>query len=300
MKKGSTTKTLPVMAGAVCSSKQEKKQVSAAAEHPAPTDRIQKGDAGKVLVIGGSKHVHGAPIFAGFGALAAGIDLLRIVVPKPHVEVTKYKLLNAFVEHFFGEGCTKKDIEYFFPSAHDWADVVLLGCGFTGAELEATMEIISQCEKPLVLDAGALQPEILPLLKEKDHVLCTPHGGEFQRLFHSPFEKGVGGIFDPGDKKVQLLTMAKIYGITILRTGKEDLISDGKTFIKNETGCPEMTVGGTGDALAGLCAGYMAQGMSPIQAAEKAARDWGLAGEKWRKQHRVFGVEELIEEVNIL
>ena len=83
---------------------------------------------------------------------------------------------------------------------------------------------------------------------------------------------------EPDDENV--MAFAKRTGAVVLLKGKEDMITDGIRIRYNRTGCAAMTVGGTGDALAGSVAGLMSKGMDAFDAACLAAYICGLAGER--------------------
>lgn len=248
---------------------------------PSRLSDSHKGENGKVLVVGGSKNIHGAPILCALGVLASGVDLVRLALPKRHEEVAKNKSLSLIIHPFERDIFSPKDSIALLDSSHEWADVAVLGCGFFREELSAVLHFIQHFQKPIVLDAGALQPEILPFLT-KNSTLLTPHAGEFSRLF------SLSGGEEQGKE------MAKKWKTTILQKGKIDFIASSKEKDKNTTGCSEMTVGGTGDVLAGICAGLMARGFSSFGAASLAAKKWGKAGEDLKKKKNIFSAEEMI------
>jgi NAD(P)H-hydrate repair Nnr-like enzyme with NAD(P)H-hydrate dehydratase domain len=72
-------------------------------------------------------------------------------------------------------------------------------------------------------------------------------------------------------------------GVVILSKGPVDLSSDGTTTYVSKTGCSAMTVGGTGDVLAGLVAGLMALKMQPLASAAAASFVNGRAGQAAKK-----------------
>ena len=76
-----------------------------------------------------------------------------------------------------------------------------------------------------------------------------------------------------------ILKLAKKLNVTLLIKGVYDYISDGKTLKINRTGCPEMSIGGTGDVLAGLCACFLATENNPFKSACSAAFFNGILGE---------------------
>lgn len=242
----------------------------------------KKGDAGKVLVIGGSKNIHGAPLLAGFGALAAGIDLLHIMIPARHEEVAKNMHTNAMIFPFAQDTFLIQDAEKAQKKAEKWADAVVIGCGFSNKEIPAVCTFLQKYLGNVVIDAGALQMEILENIRGRKNILLTPHSGEFERVFSlSATEKNIE-------------KMAKKYEITLLKKGNIDIISSPEKTEKNKTGCPQMAVGGTGDVLAGICGGYMAQKKNPFESAVLAAKYWGKAGEKLAQKKRVFSAKQIL------
>jgi NAD(P)H-hydrate epimerase len=141
------------------------------------------------------------------------------------------------------------------------------GLGDKKETIEAAAEIIKQATKPMVIDGDALKAAKALLPKLKEDVILTPHGGEFKMLFDvAPTEDSL--------KKAALKLKC-----TILLKGPVDMIAQGKNFRYNESGNPYMTKGGTGDVLAGLCAGYLAQGVEPFRAACFGALVNGVAGD---------------------
>ncbi len=211
-----------------------------------------KGENGKVAIIGGSRHIHGAPIFSALAAEASGVDLVFLCIPVSHENVAKNASLNFQVHQFKGEELSREDTGYILQMLAIM-DSCVIGPGLSrGAECLSSLEqIIRGAPCPLVLDATALQPDSLALLQGKIAVL-TPHLGELERM----------GIAH-GD----IGEAAKRHGVTIHVKGPVDSIAspDG-TVQEIAGGNAGLTVGGTGDALAGLIAGLIAQKMSPAEA----------------------------------
>ncbi len=214
-----------------------------------------KGENGSVAVIGGSKFQHGAPLFSALAAEASGVDLIHVFVPFAHAEVAKQASLNFQVHVFGSQGDDR-------ISATDRAlisellatmDSAVIGPGLSRGEesLSSIMTLLEESLCPLVVDASALQPMTLAMCAGKNAVL-TPHLGELERM----------GI----DLK-DVSSVAKKCGCTFLVKSREDTIiaDDGfETIVKG--GNAGLTVGGTGDALAGLTAGLIAQGHAPKEA----------------------------------
>jgi hydroxyethylthiazole kinase-like uncharacterized protein yjeF len=101
-------------------------------------------------------------------------------------------------------------------------------------------------------------------------LVCTPHGGELAEMG--------GPRGDQHDRVEAIEAFAADLGHTLLVKGAHDVISDGETTQVNRTGNAGMTVGGTGDVLAGLTGALLAT-CGPQTAAAIAAYTNGRAGD---------------------
>lgn len=224
-----------------------------------------KGENGKVLVIGGSRTQHGAPIFSALAAQASGVDLIFVALPSVHADVAKNSSLNFQVHPFGGESLKESDVEDLLELLATMdAAVIGPGLGRGPKEQKIIRGLIESCPCTMVLDASALQSWTLEAMREKTAIL-TPHLGELERL----------GI-DPED----IEDVAKKFNCTILAKGPTDRIASSDGRVKEIAGGNAgLTVGGTGDALAGLTAGLIAQKMDPFDACVLASRVVKRAGE---------------------
>jgi len=225
---------------------------------PSREHKAHKGAGGEVLVIGGGPY-QGAPWLAGLGALRAGADIVRIASPifEP--------LPDLIYECLAGERIGEEHVEKLITLA-EHADVVVCGNGLGADSHQVVREVIPCCKKA-VIDADALR---LPLPVAADETLYTPHAGEFTRIT---------GIKLPDGLRERALA-AKGAGIrgTVLLKGPTDIITDGKRVRFNRTGDPAMTVGGTGDVLAGI-AGALLCHLPAFEAACIGAYVNGRAGQ---------------------
>jgi NAD(P)H-hydrate epimerase len=225
---------------------------------PARGRKAHKGAGGEVLVIGGGPY-QGAPYLAGLGALRAGADIVRIASP------VFEPIPDLIYERLDGERIGENHIEQLIVLARR-ADAVICGNGLGTGSHEVIRAVAPHCKKA-VIDADALR---LPLPVAKNETLYTPHAGEFTRIT---------GIKLSDDTKERALA-AKGAGIkgTVLLKGCIDIITDGKRVRFNRTGDPAMTVGGTGDVLAGV-AGALLCHLPAFDAGCIAAYVNGRAGE---------------------
>ncbi len=243
-----------------------------------------KTENGIVAVIGGSLHMHGAPLFSALAAEAAGVDLLFAAVPRCHAEVTKAASLNFQVHPFHGDELAEKDIDPLLRMLAT-VDCAVIGPGLarTDAAQKVIREIVESALCPLVLDASALQPWTVKVAVGKQMVL-TPHLGELERM----------GI-DRGD----VAATAKSLGVTIHVKGPVDTIalSDGSVRTV-DGGNAGLTVGGTGDALAGLICGLIAQRMSHADACVTASTVIKRAGDELESEYGyAYGTRRVIGKI---
>lgn len=235
----------------------------------------RKGENGIVLVVGGSWLYHGAPALAAMASFRCGIDLVYIAVPEKITTAIRALSPNFIVLPLPDLKLTKGSIrrlEKILPEV----DAAVVGPGLVPKDADALTSLLKELlEKDIavVLDAAALIPDVLTVVKGKRAVL-TPHAGEFKRLFGIELTKSVE------ERAAHVNEKASEYSLTILLKGPVDIISDGNEVVLNRTGTPAMTVGGTGDVLSGLVAGFLSKGVKPIEAAVAAARVNGLAGER--------------------
>lgn len=228
-----------------------------------------KGQHGEVLVIGGGPYT-GAPALSAQAALRAGADLVRVACPS-HVarEVQAYEE-SLIVTPFEGEGLAPVHVEWLLDRAGTH-DAVVLGPGLGDADttLSAVREFLTAFDGRAIVDADALS--VVPKVDTDATLLCTPHQGELQKMG--------GETADDWRERADLVeAFAADIGQTLLVKGRYDVISDGEETRVNRTGNPGMTVGGTGDVLAGA-AGALASTLDPLPAAAIAAYANGAAGD---------------------
>ena len=173
--------------------------------------------------------------------------------------------LNFQVHPFDGDELSKKDLGPLLAMLAT-VDSAVIGPGLsrTPAALTLIRELIKAAPCPLVLDASALQPWTLTAAAGKIAVV-TLHLGELERMGLAPG---------------QMRDAATAHDLVIHLKGRVDRIATpGKPVKEIEGGNAGLTVGGTGDALAGLIAGFMAQGNSPFDSCVTAGTVIKRAGE---------------------
>jgi NAD(P)H-hydrate epimerase len=259
-----------------------------------------KGQFGKVLVIGGSKNYSGAPAYTSLTSINFGIDLVKTFSPQVVGDVIRGYSPNMIVRTSPGDWLNLEALEE-ISKLIEWSDSIVIGPGL-GLERETEellielLKKIKKEKKPLVLDADALKLVKNNLNLIKGHpVILTPHEGELNIM--------TGVELPPGDKIEErgkvIFNLAKKLDVTLLVKGAYDYISNGILLKINRTGCPEMSIGGTGDVLAGLCACFNATENEPFKSACSAAFLNGYLGEYCKKVVGPrFTAIDLIERIN--
>lgn len=213
----------------------------------------RKGDNGIVLVVGGSRIYHGAPILASIAALRSGTDLVFTAVPKSIVMAVRAYSPDIIALPLPDDKLTVGLVNRLVAMLPKKPDAAAIGMGMSIARPEALVSLIKQLRNAgikLLLDASALIPEILREISGTGTIV-TPHAGEYKRLF----EKHPDTNEDVQTSTVQAL--AKDYRITIVLKGSVNIISDGEHTVVIKRSTPAMTVGGMGDILSGLTVGLL-------------------------------------------
>jgi hydroxyethylthiazole kinase-like uncharacterized protein yjeF len=227
---------------------------------------------GHVVVAAGGPAAGGAARLAARAALRIGAGLVTGAVPRAALAENA-----ARMDAIMLRGCDDAVVFADLLTAAR-ARVVVIGPGSgVGAATEALMEAAADAGVARVLDADALttlaglNPARRRALTQGATVL-TPHLGEFARLAPDLAEGGATGMDKPGAARA----LAKRIGATVLLKGPDTVIAapDGALRVHAAFGplaAPWLATAGAGDALAGMIAGLLAQGATPLQAACEAA-----------------------------
>lgn len=212
----------------------------------------RKGENGIVLIVGGSRIYHGAPLLSSIAALISGTDLVYTAIPKINLVSSRMFSPNLIFiplpDDKLTMGSSRKLLSLMPKNPHSAA----IGMGLGISKIDSLCFLIRKLLEDkvrLLLDASSLIPDILNEITNTKSIV-TPHAGEFKRLFGQ----------DPGQSKSEqidnVLRKAKEYGIVVVLKGYINIVSDGELVSVIERSTPSMTVGGTGDVLAGLISGF--------------------------------------------
>ena len=270
-----------------------------------------KGNNGKVLIVGGSKDYYGAPAISAKAAIATGVDLTYIYTPKNAALPIKSFSEDFIVQEAKGDYLSLEDLDDILELASK-VDAVLLGPG--SSQMEETGKLFNvlamKIDKPLVLDADALKLVDLSLVSKKEDLIVTPHLSEFKSFFKNISKEDMDNLekfvkledkenldfIKVNDKIDAIHKITKSIEGSVILKGKYDFIFNGNRLKINRTGNPGMTVGGTGDALAGICLSLLSQGLNSFDAAMLAPYLNGKAGDlAYEAQGYGFGAQDLTQ-----
>ena len=259
-----------------------------------------KGNNGRLLIIGGSKDYSGAPAIAGMAAIGAGADLVYVASPQKAAEAIKSTSPDLIVKSLDGDKLSLAHADELLELSEN-VDAVLIGPG-AGIDEDTSKlfnVLVTKIKKPIVLDADSLKQVELKLIKNREDIILTPHIFEFKSFFKisDDLKLDIDSYdFRKVDENItEFQSIARQIKGTVIVKGQFDLILSGTKFRINRSGNPGMTVGGTGDALAGITVGLLAQGLNVFDSACLGVFINGLAGdEAYSEKGNGFSATDLV------
>ncbi|MGC8587797.1 MAG: NAD(P)H-hydrate dehydratase [Hydrogenobaculum sp.] len=233
-----------------------------------------KGNEGKVLLIGGNGPYIGAVSMSAKAATMAGAGLVYVGIPKEHMASVSNYLIEQIKmplpsKDYYIESIENIDLGQF--------DAIAVGMGFGVYEkgLSTIEHILTSFNKPVLLDADALniisKYKALELLKN-ENIVITPHIGEFSRLSGIAKEDIIRNQIDLSYE------FHKQYGCSLVLKGAITTIATESKVYVSARGTPAMAKGGTGDVLSGILSAFLSK-MSISKALKLGVFLHGIAGE---------------------
>jgi len=258
-----------------------------------------KGDFGRVLIVGGSTGMIGAPALAANAALRAGAGLVTVACPAPiqpfvatlcpcattvPLPFDRYERLDvkAALAHLWHHGLLEGDRR---------SNAIAIGPGLSLGDERWCRALVKLMQSlcgaaPLVIDADALNALALAhpggvKIDGLHDCILTPHPGECARLLQTTTKRIQSDRAAAADSLLRRFkrTPSTAGRNVIVLKGADTLITDGERSRINRTGNPGMATGGTGDALTGVIASLIGQGLPPFDAAVLGAHLHGRAGD---------------------
>ena len=263
---------------------------------PARPEDSNKGTFGRLLVVGGCSRYAGAPAMVATAAYRAGAGLVTIACPEPVAKTLAAAVMEAtWLPMPVAEdgGLAGESALALRPEWKQFSAAVIgPGMGNTEETRALTWAILEDVrldlERGAVIDADALNAlatmddaaDRLP-----SNMVMTPHPGEMARLLKTT-------VADVQGRRLEVAKeAAKRFGCTVVLKGAHSVVAgaDGRARLSPFAN-PLLATAGTGDILAGMIGGYLAQGMEPFEAASLGVYLHGACGESLREEYGGSGL----------
>lgn len=265
--------------------------------------QTHKGDYGTLGVLAGSRRYRGAALLGVEGALRCGTGIVCLASVEEVCQAAAVRLpCCTLLPLPAGEsgGIGPQGADLFLQQRYT---ALLTGSGLTNTRESARLihQLILKADHPMVLDADALNvlaghweegPQMeaaaqmqADLARRSQNWVLTPHVGEMARLC------GLSAAEVSGNQILVAKQYAQFSGCVVVLKSYATVVAtpQEQVYYYNSGGNPGLAKAGSGDVLAGLIGGYLAQGLEPQKAAalgvwlhgsaaELARKDWGTAG----------------------
>ena len=258
---------------------------------------------GKVLIIAGSKGMTGAAALCSFGAFRVGAGLVISAAPSSINDVYEKKMTEAMTII-----CEDDNHGYFLlknfdevSKKFDWADVVIIGpgIGYHNQTIDFAKKIITTCNKPMIIDADGLRVfagnnKLFSDIKAP--FVITPHYGELSRILDVDIQ-----IINNEFTSIVDDFMETFKGVLVAKNAPTCTSYNNNVYI-NSSGNPGLSTAGTGDILAGMIGGFIAQGIKTEDASKLAVYIHGKAADNYVKKNGMRGMiaSDILNEIPLL
>jgi len=221
---------------------------------------------GKLFALCGSVGFTGAAYLSSLAALKTGCGAVILGIPKSLNRIMESKTTEVITLPLpeTSEKSFSSDSYGKIKEKIDWCDALLIGPGIgrNTETLGLVRKIISETEKPVVLDADGIFAfkENSELLKNrKCPLIITPHYGEFANITGLKTDEIKRNLFEYAVK------FAKNYNLVLVLKNSPTVITDGNFFCINSTGRENLATVGSGDVLSGIIAGIFSMNNNPFK-----------------------------------
>jgi NAD(P)H-hydrate epimerase len=288
---------------------------------PARDPQGHKGTFGTVVVVGGcamglgttpragdagARVMFGGPVLCARAALRAGCGLVDLALPAPLVagalaaleSATAHALPVDAAGELDASGCASV-----LDPVLARATAIAIGPGLGGghAVVQVVVRLLARESLPAVVDADALNALAATPRFDLDFrapAILTPHPGEFGRLAASLGLPALADGASPEELHAAAQALARRVGAVVVLKGARTTVSDGLHAWSVRAGTPALATGGSGDALAGICASLLAQfgpasrarSLSMLDCARWAVVLHGMAAQRWSAAHGQAGM----------
>ncbi len=256
-----------------------------------PRKTMHKGEAGHLLVVGGSAGLSGAAVLCALGALRAGTGLVTIACPASLAGSIRSGWPEIMVLPLGNEQHWHEGLMAELKTYLDRFDSVVIGPGMGREDLTGgfVRKYLESMHPRTVFDADALyffarDTKLLKNLSQARDIILTPHPGELARFFD------VSAETINRDRTYFSRKFTQTYGVSLVLKGACTIVAGKDSpFYVSPFATPNLATGGSGDVLAGIMGSLLGRGFKPVDAANIGVYWHGLAGKELEKKYPVRG-----------
>jgi len=243
---------------------------------PVRKQNSNKGTFGKVLNFAGSENYIGAAYLSSLGVLKIGAGYVALATTQNIINIVSELLPEAV---FYKRNYGLKKIKDF--------SVILIGCGFGASNVSLFRKVVDQAKNynlPLVIDADGLT--LLSKLNTKlpQNTILTPHVKEAASLLNTTID----GIID--DIEASAKKISEKFACVVALKSHRTVVCYGDNIYINQYGNSALAKAGTGDVLAGIISGLLAQKVETYEATKLGVYLHSIAGEYASKELTEYSV----------
>ena len=253
-----------------------------------------KGSYGKVLMIAGSKGMSGAAYLSAKAAYAVGAGLVQIYTHEENRVILQQLLPEAIITTYdtFDSEQLEKLIQ--------WADLIGIGCGLGKSDTaERVMQYtLKRALVPCVVDADGINilSKHMEWIEETNAlIVLTPHMKEMSRMLQC----SVRELIEQRMEKLHAF-VERYKVVCVLKDARTLVAKEHRNTYLNLSGNAAMAKAGSGDVLAGVIVGILAQQCEPYTSACLGVFLHGLAGDMARDKKGAYSVlaSDLVAEIS--
>ena len=234
---------------------------------PYRAEDSHKGIYGRVVMVCGSYKYPGAALIASQSALRSGVGMVNLCAHVKAIPSAAGRLPESTYTpvEFDSDGVMSADNADTILKAMERAGAAVIGCGLGRNENTEKLvcELIRRAKCPLIIDAdgiNCLSAHINVLKEKQTEIILTPHPAELARLCGTDTASVTQDMFG------HACEISEQYGVTVHAKSTQTLTVGSSTCYVTDFGCSALAKGGSGDMLAGLIGGLMAQGIASDRA----------------------------------
>lgn len=244
---------------------------------------VDKRSFGHLFVVGGSAYMPGALLMAVQAAVRSGVGMVTAFAPESVAASLSAQVPEAMWIPWpeTKNGTLSSRAMPLLMERVSGATAVLAGpgMGMDRHTEQLVVEMVDKVQSPLICDADGLRPRVVEIAKNRRRfgkVVVTPHMGEFMRI---------AKINEPDYRVTTLLEFSRIYNVITVLKGPHTRVCDGGKVLYSSAGGPVLSRGGSGDILAGLIGGMVAQSSDgTLSAVARGIMLHGLAAQELARE----------------